>query len=82
MVEHQAIINKSGMEITAVTEVDAFSEREIKLSLDGGDKLIVCGENLKINAFSKQSSSFSLLGRVHSLKYAKAGEKLINKFFK
>lgn len=66
---------------TAIESVDAFSDKQIVLSYAGG-RIIVCGSNLKIAAFSKSGGGFSATGEITSFKYAAKGIKFAKKLFK
>lgn len=75
------IEQKKKITVTAIESVDAFSDKQIVLSYAGG-RIIVCGGNLKIVAFSKSGGTFSATGEVTSLKYAAKGVGLAKKLLK
>ena len=68
--EHNLIIdNKKSISVTAVEEVNGFAEKEIKITLIGGEKLLIFGQNLKISSFAKESGNFVAVGEVLGVKY-------------
>lgn len=58
-----------GLMATAVGDVTAFNEREIRFKTLSGVKTVVCGENLKITSFNKQTGELKISGGVNSVKY-------------
>lgn len=67
--------------MTGVDSVDAFSETEIKLTVNG-KRVSVGGSQLKVLAFSKGSGNFSASGEVTSVKYGGAKGKTLQRLFK
>lgn len=67
--------------MTGVDSVDAFSETEVKLTVNG-KKVLITGAGLKVLAFSKGSGNFSASGEVTSVKYGGAKGKLLQRLFK
>lgn len=65
---------------TAVTEVNAFSDKQIVLSYSGG-RIVVTGSGMKIVNFSKTSGSFCAAGEINGVKYLGKGG-LKQKLFK
>lgn len=80
--EHQIIISVGGATVKCVKEVDAFTEKEIKLTIDDSKRLVIEGENLKICDFSKNTGDLSVSGKVTMVKYAAAAEKFFKRLFK
>ena len=79
---HTVVIDdKKSITVTAVKEVAAFTEREIRLKLIGGNLLTVTGQNLKITGFSENGGKFNAAGVVDGLKY-RGGENIIKRVFK
>ncbi len=66
---------------TAITGVDAFSDRQITLSYAGG-KILVSGSGMKIVNFSKTSGAFSATGSVTGVKYSQKSGTFRQKLFK
>ncbi len=66
---------------TAITGVDAFSDRQITLSYAGG-KILVSGSGMKIVNFSKTSGAFSATGSVTGVMYSQKGGTFRQKLFK
>lgn len=58
-----------GLMATAVVDVIAFNEREIRFKINSGEKTVVYGENLKITAFNKQTGELKIGGLINSVKY-------------
>ena len=58
-----------GLMATEVGDVTAFNDREIRFITTLGVKTIVCGENLKITSFNKQTGELKIYGVVNSVKY-------------
>lgn len=54
---------------SGVVDVLAFGDREIRLSLVDGRKMVLSGENFVMGGFSKQTGDVRLSGRVSSIKY-------------
>lgn len=67
---------------SAVAEVNAFSDREIKLTLNGGKKLVVQGQNMKITHFQKESGQFIADGEILGLKYLGASQNFFKRLVK
>lgn len=62
---------------TSTEEVVAFNEKEIKFRLKSGEKVIVTGENLRINGFNKQLGELKVVGDVSVVKYVQlVGQKI------
>lgn len=66
---------------TAITEVDAFSDKQIVLSYQGG-KIAVSGSGMKIVNFSKTGGSFCATGNISGVKYLQKGGSLKQRLFK
>ena len=66
---------------TAVTEVDAFSDKQIILSYSGG-RIVVTGSGMKIINFSKTSGSFCATGEINGVRYVNKSSSLKQKLFK
>ena len=72
----------SGFSASCVLEVNAFNEKEVKILLNSGQRLIVYGEKLKITCFNKQSGELKLSGLVLCVKYSPSVSSQIKKIFK
>lgn len=66
---------------TAIDSVDAFSDKQIILSFQGG-RIIVAGSGMKIVNFSKTSGAFAATGEINSVRYAAKGIGLKSRLFK
>lgn len=66
--------------ITGVESVDAFSPRQISLTLDNG-KAVIVGDNLKIVNFSKSNGNFAAVGIIGGIRFAAKQEKLSKRLF-
>jgi hypothetical protein len=82
MAEHFACIKSNGCSVTAVNVVEGFSDKEIKLKLEGDSRLILTGTELKITDFSTKTGDLSVIGQIGGLKYLKKDEKLIKRLFR
>ena len=75
LIEQQKKITISGVE-----SVDAFSPRQISLTLDNG-KAVIVGDNLKIVNFSKSNGNFAAVGKIGGIRFAAKQEKLSKRLF-
>lgn len=66
---------------TAITSVDAFSDKQIILSYSGG-RIVVSGSGMKIVNFSKTGGNFCAAGQIFGVKYIQKGGSLRQKIFK
>ncbi len=66
---------------TAISSVDAFSDKQVVLSYSGG-RIIISGSGMKITGFSKSGGQFSATGEIISARYAAKGGSLKQRFFK
>ena len=69
------IENEQGLVARAIGEVLAFNEREIRLKLLSGSKLVVVGDKLKITCFDKGCGELKLSGVVFTVKYSATNTK-------
>ena len=67
---------------TEIKEVAAFSDKEVKLVAKNDSIIVVTGDGLKINGFSKSNGSFSLTGNVHSVRYGGVKESFFKRIFR
>lgn len=74
--------NKTRISVTAVSEVTAFSDKEIKLKLKDNTLLAISGVNLKISCFDNKNATFLASGQVEGVRYRGVGENLVKKVFK
>lgn len=63
------IDNRKSFSASGISDVLSFNEREVRMTLAGGGKLIILGDNLKIDGFSKQSGEVRISGLLRSLRY-------------
>ena len=66
--------------VTGVESVDAFSDRQISLTLENGTASI-SGDGLTIVSFSKTSGAFTAVGKVSRIRFHARGEKLSKRLF-
>lgn len=66
---------------TAIESVDAFSDKQIVLSMSGG-RIVVTGSGMKIVNFSKTGGTFAATGDISSVRYMGGGMGLKSKLFK
>lgn len=66
---------------TAILSVDAFSDKQILLTYQGG-RIAVNGSGMKIVNFSKTSGAFSATGEISGVRYIGKGGSLRQKLFK
>ncbi len=76
------IDNRSRLSASGIADVASFNEREVRASLCGGGKIIVIGESLKIDGFSKQSGDMKLSGKIYAVKYSDFSASGVKKFFR
>ena len=80
---HSIVVeNKSRINITSVSEVTAFSDKEIKLKLKDNTVLFIFGSALKISCFDNKNGTFTALGSIENIRYKDAQDNLIKKVFK
>ena len=82
MAEHFACVKNGGVSVSAVSVVEGFSDKEIKLRLNGDTRLVLSGNGLKITDFSTKTGELCVRGQVLGLKYLKKDEKLIKRLFR
>ena len=75
------IEDKKAITVTAVKEVTAFTDKEIRLKLLSGSVLTVTGQNLKITGFAETLGKFTAIGNIDGVKY-RGGENIIKRMFK
>ena len=76
------IDNKKRIQITAVSEVLAFTDKEVKLKLNDKTIMFILGNGLKIGGFDNSSGNALILGEITLVKYKGKEENLIKKVFK
>lgn len=67
--------------LSNIGSVISLSDRQIILSSSGG-KIVIQGENLKINGFSESTGNFCASGIILSLTFKGKTDTLKNKLFK
>lgn len=72
--------DQSKLVLSGVERVDSFSEREIRLVVNG-KRVRIEGSKLKVLAFSEGSGNFSAGGSVESIRFSQ-GAKAVSRFFK
>ncbi len=60
------------LSVTGVKGVPAFSDREIRIDIEG-EALIIGGQNLEINLLDLESGRLACTGHVTSLRYTAVG---------
>jgi hypothetical protein len=81
-IHNLTIENQKRVLASAVAEVNGFSEREIKLTLVGGKRLTVMGQDMKISHFQKESGQFIADGEIFGIKYQGAGQNFFRRIVK
>ncbi len=76
LIEQQKKITMTGVE-----SVDAFSARQISLTLSGGGRAVIDGDGLKIVSFSKSNSNFCATGKVFGVRFADKKTKIAKRLF-
>ena len=69
------------LSMTAVDAVDGFSENTLKLTVSG-NKVIILGENIKIDAFNKATGSLQATGIFNEVKYNAKKQPIFKRIFK
>ncbi len=72
--------SQSRLTMTGVERVDAFSDREIRLTVNGR-RVRIEGSKLKVLSFSEGSGNFTASGSVDSVRFTQ-GAKGISHLFK
>ena len=76
------IEERKSFNATEIKEVAAFSDKEVKLIAKNDGVIVISGDGLKIDGFSKSSGAFSLTGNVRSVRYGGAKESFFKRIFK
>lgn len=72
------IDNRKSISLTGVTEIVSFDENEIRFSLADTD-LVVEGDFLKIEGFSKDTGQVSVCGSISSVIYCEKQKEIIRR---
>lgn len=67
--------------ITGVNSVDGFSEKELKLTVNG-TKVEIKGENIKITAYNNISGNFTADGKFMEIKFGAKKVPILKRIFK
>ena len=78
---HQLCVNEQGVSVTEAEEVLSFNEKEVKVRLKNGKKIVVTGEGFKISSFNKQNGGLTVSGKVSAIKYS-SDENVLKRIFK
>lgn len=62
--------NRENLSVSGVRDVESFSETAVSLDTALG-RLLIKGENLRINKLNVDTGDLNLLGKVNMLEYAK-----------
>lgn len=62
--------NRENLNVSGVRDVESFSETAVSLDTTLG-RLLIKGENLRINKLNVDTGDLNLLGKVNTLEYAK-----------
>ncbi len=62
--------NRENLCVSGVRDVESFSETAVSLDTTLG-RLLIKGENLRINKLNVDTGDLNLLGKVNALEYAK-----------
>ena len=68
--------------VTSVSEVLSFSEKEVKLKLNDKTVMQITGNGLKIGGFDNKSGNALILGEIVSIKYKGKEESFFKKVLK
>ena len=80
---HSLIIdNQKKVSITDVSQVNGFSEKEIKITLNSGEKISILGAEMKIINFAKDSGNFVAEGQILGVKYQGKSVNFIKRIIK
>ena len=60
--------NQKKLYMSGVDSVDSFSDKELKLT-DGGSKVLIGGEGIKITAYNKGNGALTADGKFDSIRY-------------
>lgn len=74
--------NRKCLKAGGVAEVLGFNEREVRAALVGGGKIIITGDKLAIDGFSRQTGELALSGLVSGIKYSDIQGVSVKRFFK
>ena len=69
------------LNMTLVTSVDSYSEQILRLTV-GQNKVSIFGENLKIEAYNKQTGNLTVNGSISEIKYNVNKKPIIKRVFK
>ena len=72
------IDNRNALSASGISDVTSFNEREVRLTLCGGGKMVISGDAMKIDGFSKQTGEV----RIYAVKYSDMAIPSVKKFFK
>lgn len=78
---HQLIVNEQAVNVTEAKEVISFNEKEIRVRLKNGKKVVLSGEDFKISTFNEQNGNLSVSGKVSTIKYS-ADDNVLKRIFK
>ena len=76
------IDNRNALSASGISDVTSFNEREVRLTLCGGGKMVISGDAMKIDGFSKQTGEVRIGGRIYAVKYSDMTIPSVKKFFK
>ena len=76
------IENQKKIKLSAVAEVNGFSDKEIRVTLANGVKISVGGTDMKITHFQKESGEFVADGKIIAVKYHGAGQNFFKRLVK
>lgn len=73
--------NRKAISITGVESVESFSEQSLKLVVLGS-KLTICGENIKISSYNKETGVMTADGEFNEIKYSHKKIPVLKRIFK
>ncbi|MBE7087287.1 MAG: hypothetical protein E7369_03200 [Clostridiales bacterium] len=79
-VDKLCLESRKRLSMTGVQTVDGFSEQCLRLTVNG-NKVTVCGQGIKISAFSKATGNLTADGEFREIRYGDKG-KPFSKLFK
>ena len=80
-VQTAVIEERKKIALTGVVSVDAFTEKQIALTLEGC-RAQISGDGLKIVSFSKTSGAFAATGKIEGLRFLHARENPVRRLFR
>lgn len=81
IIDELSLDGRKKLSMTAVTNVDGFSDNSLKLSLSK-TKVLILGENIKITSYNKSTGNLTAEGLFNEIKYNYKKPSLAKRLFK